>query len=81
LDSAGALGAALTRRPARIIRKKREALIGSNCLYVRSISMPRVSLNQNAPDFSLADYRGNAFRLSHLCGKKNVLLVFNRTFT
>ncbi len=43
--------------------------------------MPRVSLSQNAPDFSLVDYRGNAFRLSDLCGKKNVLLVFNRTFT
>jgi len=33
--------------------------------------MPRVSLNQKAPDFSLADLRG----------VKNVLLVFNRTFT
>lgn len=32
--------------------------------------MPRVSLDQSAPDFSLADYRG----------KKNVLLIFNRTF-
>lgn len=42
--------------------------------------MPRVSLNQDAPDFSLADYRGNTFRLSDLRGTKNVLLVFNRTF-
>ncbi len=43
--------------------------------------MPRVSLNQKAPDFSLADYRGATVRLVDLRGVKNVLLVFNRTFT
>ncbi len=43
--------------------------------------MPRVSLNQSAPDFSLADYRGRNFRLADLREVKNVLLVFNRTFT
>jgi len=42
--------------------------------------MPRVSLNQRAPDFSLADYRGNPVHLADFRGKKNVLLVFNRTF-
>ncbi|HHW87616.1 MAG TPA: redoxin domain-containing protein [Chloroflexi bacterium] len=34
-----------------------------------------------APDFSLADYRGKMIRLSDFRGTKNVLLVFNRTFT
>ena len=43
--------------------------------------MPRVSLNQNAPDFSLADYRGSIVSLADYRGRKNVLLVFNRTFT
>jgi len=43
--------------------------------------MPRVALDQVAPDFSLADYRGNTVRLSDFRGRKNVLLVFNRTFT
>ena len=43
--------------------------------------MPQVSLNQTAPDFSLVDYRGRTFRLADLRGQKNVLLVFNRTFT
>lgn len=43
--------------------------------------MPRVSLNQMAPDFSLADYRGQTVRLIDFRGRKNVLLVFNRTFT
>jgi len=43
--------------------------------------MSRVSLNQIAPDFSLPDYSGRLFRLSDLRGEKNVLLVFNRTFT
>jgi peroxiredoxin len=43
--------------------------------------MPRVSLNQVAPDFSLADYQSNVIRLADYRGKKNVLLVFNRTFT
>ena len=43
--------------------------------------MARVSLNQMAPDFSLADYRGNMVSLADFRGHKNVLLVFNRTFT
>ena len=43
--------------------------------------MARVSLNQTAPDFSLADYAGNPVRLADFRGKKNVLLVFNRGFT
>ena len=42
--------------------------------------MARVSLNQAAPDFSLADYRGNVVSLADFRGRKNVLLVFNRTF-
>jgi peroxiredoxin len=42
--------------------------------------MARVSLNQKAPDFSLADFRGDTVTLSDFQGSKNVLLVFNRTF-
>ena len=43
--------------------------------------MPRVALNQTAPDFSLSDFSGKTVRLSDFHGRKNVLLVFNRTFT
>ena len=43
--------------------------------------MPRVSLSQTAPDFSLPDYSGNQVSLSDYRGRKNILLVFNRTFT
>lgn len=43
--------------------------------------MSHVSLKQVAPDFSLADYHGNTVRLTDFRGYKNVLLVFNRTFT
>lgn len=43
--------------------------------------MARVALNQAAPDFALNDYRGTGVRLADYRGKKNVLLVFNRTFT
>jgi peroxiredoxin len=43
--------------------------------------MARVALNQSAPDFSLADYRGNMVSLADFRGQKNVLLIFNRTFT
>jgi peroxiredoxin len=43
--------------------------------------VPRVSLDQTAPDFSLADYRGNTVRLADFRGKKSVMLVFNRAFT
>lgn len=42
--------------------------------------MPRVSLNQPAPNFSLPDFSGKPFSLAELKGQKNVLLVFNRTF-
>ncbi len=42
--------------------------------------MPRVSLNQIAPNFSLLDFTGKPFQLTDLRGQKNVLLVFNRTF-
>ncbi len=42
--------------------------------------MPRVEINTPAPDFSLADFRGNAVRLSAFRGKANILLVFNRGF-
>ena len=43
--------------------------------------MSRIALNQVAPDFSLPDYRGESVRLSDFRGAKNVLLIFNRTFT
>ncbi len=42
--------------------------------------MPRVSLNQTAPNFGLPDFNGKPFQLTQLRGQKNVLLVFNRTF-
>ena len=42
--------------------------------------MPRVSLDQPAPDFSLPDFSGEPFNLSDLRGQKNILLVFNRGF-
>jgi peroxiredoxin len=42
--------------------------------------MPRVDLNQEAPEFSLTDYQGKPVNLSDYRGRMNVLLVFNRTF-
>lgn len=43
--------------------------------------MPRVSLDAPAPEFSLPDFTGHSVSLSDYHGRKNVLLVFNRTFT
>ena len=43
--------------------------------------MPRVSLDAIAPDFTLPDLDGNPVSLSDFRGRKNVLLVFNRTFS
>jgi peroxiredoxin len=43
--------------------------------------MPRVTLNQTAPQFSLSDFSGVPVSLSGYQGEKNVLLVFNRGFT
>jgi peroxiredoxin len=42
--------------------------------------MPKVALDVPAPDFELADFRDETFRLSGLRGSSNVLLVFNRGF-
>jgi peroxiredoxin len=42
--------------------------------------MPRIALNLPAPDFTLPDLSGNPVSLSDFQGRKNVLLVFNRTF-
>jgi hypothetical protein len=36
--------------------------------------MPRVSLDQSAPDFSLADYRGNTVSLAVFPGKRTITL-------
>jgi peroxiredoxin len=43
--------------------------------------MPRVSLNTQAPDFTLQDFQGETVHLSDFLGTSNVLLVFNRGFT
>ena len=42
--------------------------------------MTHIGLDTIAPDFTLADHRGQEVRLSHYRGKQNVLLVFNRGF-
>jgi hypothetical protein len=52
---------------------KRSAVYGGG-------NMSRISLNAMAPDFALADHRGNPIRLSDYNGAKHVLLVFNRGF-
>jgi peroxiredoxin len=41
--------------------------------------MPKVALNETAPDFGLLDYQGNPINLKDFRGK-NVILVFNRGF-
>lgn len=42
--------------------------------------MSQVALDLPAPDFELADFRGQTFHLADLRGVGNVLLVFNRGF-
>ncbi len=42
--------------------------------------MPRVELNQQAPDFTLNDFNGRSISLSDFTGNKNVVAVFNRGF-
>lgn len=43
--------------------------------------MPKVDLDQSAPDFSLDDFKGKMVKLSDYQGIANILLVFNRGFT
>jgi peroxiredoxin len=42
--------------------------------------MPRVQIDQPAPDFTLEDYTGRPVRLADYRNRSNVLLVFNRGF-
>jgi hypothetical protein len=46
---------------------------------LRRITM-EIGIGQKAPDFSIADWQGNAFVLSSYSGQKNLFLVFNRGF-
>lgn len=43
--------------------------------------MAQVELNTTAPDFTLADFKGNPVSLAGFKGKKHVLLVLNRGFS
>jgi peroxiredoxin len=54
--------------------------IGDSPPRQKEITMPRVSLDQIAPDFSLPDFSGDVVSFSDYRGRKNVLLVFNRGF-
>ena len=42
--------------------------------------MPKVELNNPAPDFTLEDFNGRSVSLSGYAGRKHVLVVFNRGF-
>jgi len=42
--------------------------------------MSKVQLNSPAPDFTLADFKGETVKLSDYRDKQQVLLVFNRGF-
>jgi len=42
--------------------------------------MPKVSINAQAPDFTLQNFRGEPVSLSDFRDKAHVLLVFNRGF-
>jgi hypothetical protein len=44
------------------------------------LTMPRVELNTNAPDFTLEDFTGKKVALSDYIGQKHVMVVFNRGF-
>ncbi len=61
--------------------KQERACNGTMCEHqaIRSRIM-RVRANEIAPDFNLADIHGQFVSLSQFRGKRNVLLVFNRSF-
>jgi peroxiredoxin len=42
--------------------------------------MPKIQVNQPAPDFTLSDFNGQRINLSEFRDKANVLLVLNRGF-
>ena len=42
--------------------------------------MPKVAIDQPAPEFKLKDYKGNTISLSQYRGKQTVVLIFNRGF-
>ncbi len=42
--------------------------------------MAHITLNTQAPDFTLSDFNGNRVSLADFTDKKNLLIVFNRGF-
>lgn len=42
--------------------------------------MSAIAIDEAAPDFTLADFKGEPFALASLKGVSHVLLVFNRGF-
>ena len=42
--------------------------------------MAHIELSSEAPDFTLADFRGEPVRLRDFRGERHVVLVFNRGF-
>jgi len=42
--------------------------------------MPKVQIDQPAPDFILDDFNGTPYKLSTRRGHSHVILVFNRGF-
>lgn len=43
--------------------------------------MSEVAIHAPAPDFELADFKGNPVRLSDFRGISHIFLVFNRVFS
>jgi peroxiredoxin len=44
------------------------------------VTVERLTVGEEAPDFSLPDYQGVVHTLSHIISTKNALLVFNIGF-
>ena len=42
--------------------------------------MPKVKIDQPAPDFTVIDFLGNSIHLRDFIDKSNPILVFNRGF-
>jgi hypothetical protein len=70
-----------TRTPAALLHYDQPTDCERCSPHAKEIVMPRVPLDQTAPEFRLPDFSGVPVSLSDYRGEKNVLLVFNRGFT
>lgn len=63
------------------IKGERQRWVRTNGIYKEETPMARVEAKTKAPGFTAVEFNGNSVSLADFTGRKNVLLILNRSFT